>query len=556
MFQAEHGFVSKAAQGEFDIREDEEQFVKLQDTLDLLIAAGYFRARIKGLSAFDKIVGGLVWSISLCKYNVDVDLLYSENSTIGQKIALTEKIVQVLCQVQCPHSIEPHQIQGLDFVHIFPVVQWLVRRVLECKEKYGDEVQNHSLYQFHQTADVPEEPFVPDLARSNPCRKYRRRAGFQSANLMEDVRCTLMEFDGYSQAALASAAAKKKQSPETEGEEEDDDDLFRAELAAQQDLTDRALEQLPEVVLEEKESKPVEDEHSSVEELKEQLAQLTRENGFTEAELQEEEEKYDELKVECNALESQLKQIKEATASVDEETMKTIKELLAEHDEIKERDSHFKKQCKEELAILAGEVESLKAICEGSESEKESVTAHVLNAKKADLLEQLQALRLDSANITREVAQLQRQLDSVPSNAELNQYQRRFIELYNQMATRHRQTKQFFTLHNTLLDVRNFMKREIDLLNSIDNSKHLASKDSYKASFVENLDDILSGIDDSLDRLVLTVLLPDLEQEARRPAKEGSAERRARSPPGEGTPLSQDLGRARERVPAQRATEP
>ncbi|TKR95319.1 hypothetical protein L596_009505 [Steinernema carpocapsae] len=45
------------------------------------------------------------------------------------------------------------------------------------------------------------------------------------------------------------------------------------------------------------------------------------------------------------------------------------------------------------------------------------------------------------------------------------------------------------------------MKREIDLLNSIDNSKHLTSKDSYKASFVENLDDILSGIDDSLDRI-------------------------------------------------------
>ncbi|KAK0422628.1 hypothetical protein QR680_007684 [Steinernema hermaphroditum] len=502
MLQGEHGFVSKAAQGEFDIREDEEQFAKLQDTVDLLIAAGYFRARIKGLSAFDKIVGGLVWSISLCKYNVDVDLLYSENSTIGQKIALTEKIVQVLCQVQCPHSIEPHQIQGLDFVHIFPVVQWLVRRVLECKEKYGDEAQNHSLYQFHQSADVIEETSVSDQAKSSPRRKYRRRAGFHSANLMEDVRCTLMEFDGYSQAALASAAAAKRKKTPDEQEEDDDDELFRAELAAQQDLTDRALEQLPEIVLVEEE--PLQSSEalpSSVEELKEQLAQLTRENGFTEAELQEEEEKYDELKTECDTLESQLKEIKEASESVDEETITSIRELLVEHDEIKERDSQFKKQCKEELAILSHEVESLKAICEGKKADKESVTAHILNQKKADLLEQLKALRLDSADITREVAQLQRQLDSVPSNAELNQYQRRFIELYNQMATRHRQTKQFFTLHNTLLDVRNFMKREIDLLNSIDNSKHLTSKDSYKASFVENLDDILSGIDDSLDRI-------------------------------------------------------
>jgi len=25
--------------------------------------------------------------------------------------------------MKCPHRIEPHQIQGLDFIHIYPVVQ-------------------------------------------------------------------------------------------------------------------------------------------------------------------------------------------------------------------------------------------------------------------------------------------------------------------------------------------------------------------------------------------------------------------------------------------------
>lgn len=37
--------------------------------------------------------------------------------------ALTEKIVSVLPKMKCPHRLEPHQIQGLDFIHIFPVVQ-------------------------------------------------------------------------------------------------------------------------------------------------------------------------------------------------------------------------------------------------------------------------------------------------------------------------------------------------------------------------------------------------------------------------------------------------
>ncbi|XP_031348671.1 coiled-coil domain-containing protein 93-like [Photinus pyralis] len=108
---------------EVEVREDEEQSVKLQEILDLLVAAGYFRARIKGLSPFDKIIGGMTWCIESCSIDVDVDLLFQENSTIGQKIALTEKIVAVLPKLNCPHRIEPHQIQGLDCVHIFPVVQ-------------------------------------------------------------------------------------------------------------------------------------------------------------------------------------------------------------------------------------------------------------------------------------------------------------------------------------------------------------------------------------------------------------------------------------------------
>lgn len=37
--------------------------------------------------------------------------------------ALTEKIVAMLPKMNCPHRIEPHQIQGLDCIHIFPVVK-------------------------------------------------------------------------------------------------------------------------------------------------------------------------------------------------------------------------------------------------------------------------------------------------------------------------------------------------------------------------------------------------------------------------------------------------
>ena len=39
----------------FDVVEDEEQGVKFLEITELLVAAGYFRARIKGLAPFDKV---------------------------------------------------------------------------------------------------------------------------------------------------------------------------------------------------------------------------------------------------------------------------------------------------------------------------------------------------------------------------------------------------------------------------------------------------------------------------------------------------------------------
>merc|ERR1711892_1178168 len=115
---------------------------------ELLVAAGYFRARIKGLSPFDKVVGGMTWCIQNCAVYIDVNLLYQENSSIGQKISLTEKIVSVLPKMKCPVQIEPHQIQGLDFINIFPVVQWLVKKALETRGEREIANRAYSLREF------------------------------------------------------------------------------------------------------------------------------------------------------------------------------------------------------------------------------------------------------------------------------------------------------------------------------------------------------------------------------------------------------------------------
>jgi hypothetical protein len=76
--------------------------------------------------------------------------------------ALTERIVLVLSRMKCPYAIEPHQIQGGDFIHIFPVVQWLVKRVFERRADIGDVNRAYALHQYDKqfdcsTCEVKEE---------------------------------------------------------------------------------------------------------------------------------------------------------------------------------------------------------------------------------------------------------------------------------------------------------------------------------------------------------------------------------------------------------------
>lgn len=77
---------SHSGQPLYDVREDEEQLAKMDEIVELLVAAGYFRARIKGLHNFDKIVGGMCWTVQMCQFDVDVNVFYQETLSIGQKM--------------------------------------------------------------------------------------------------------------------------------------------------------------------------------------------------------------------------------------------------------------------------------------------------------------------------------------------------------------------------------------------------------------------------------------------------------------------------------------
>lgn len=62
----------------------------------------------------------------------------------------------VLPRMKCPHRLEPHQIQGLDFIHIYPVIQWLVKLAIATRDEMGDYIRAFSESQFSKEHSTPE----------------------------------------------------------------------------------------------------------------------------------------------------------------------------------------------------------------------------------------------------------------------------------------------------------------------------------------------------------------------------------------------------------------
>lgn len=205
---------------EVEVRQDTEANECRKKILDLLLSAGYFRSMIKNLSDFDKIVGGMTWCMEACEQNVDVDLLFSENSSIGQKIALTERIVIILPQMKCPFTLEPHQIQGLDFVNIFPVIQWLVKESVKLRSEKAERLKAFAVDQFHnhfETTSSERERIerenamkmvrkVEDFYAAK--RQYKRKQNVDPDDEYSRVRLTLLE---YGIKTITSYITKKNQ---------------------------------------------------------------------------------------------------------------------------------------------------------------------------------------------------------------------------------------------------------------------------------------------------------------------------------------------------------
>uniref|UniRef100_A0A8C7CBW9 Coiled-coil domain-containing protein 93 n=1 Tax=Oncorhynchus kisutch TaxID=8019 RepID=A0A8C7CBW9_ONCKI len=509
--------------------------------LELLLAAGYFRARIKGLGPFDKVVGGMTWCITTCNFDIDVDLLFQENSTIGQKIALTEKIVSVLPKMKCPYCQEPHQIQGLDFIHIFPVIQWLMKRAIETREEMGDYVRAYSVSQFQKTHSFPEEEdflqrkekavkaVLDVLEVYKPHRKYKRQV--EAGSLLDEeyrVPSTLLEYGRshhmcialkptavqyYRNASLfvmmsltpcdiSSQLRIKTLMPSMAAMVTEEGRLTASTVGQMVGLQSEEIKQIASEYAEKLERSaedrperygPIQQHRRILTSLNKQIQQKTKQLEEVTTGLSEFHRTLCKLSKLLGAteqterLEKELSALEEAEGQADTGLLEKLRALVGMNENPKHQEQEFRTHCRVSLHIFKSNV-----ICHmHMHAHTTGVDLTVKRLYNTDR-DKLQKIRLMMVKCT-----IQRKIDEVPSRAELNQYQKRFIELYGQVSATHKETKQFFTLYYTLDDKKVYLE-EVNLLNSIhDNFQQAMASLGAKGQFLRQMEQIVVGIKQS-----------------------------------------------------------
>ncbi|XP_067300366.1 coiled-coil domain-containing protein 93 isoform X4 [Pseudorasbora parva] len=505
----------------------------------------------------------MTWCITTCNFDIDVDLLFQENSTIGQKIALTEKIVSVLPRMKCPHRLEPHQIQGLDFIHIFPVVQWLVKKAIETREEMGDYVRSYSITQFQKTHAFPEdEEFALRKERAistvvNVCevyapqRRYKRQV--DADELLDEesrVHSTLLEFGrryGFSKQSKAGTQAVEQKQVLAQGTQgvppgmaqvSEEEDLQAAEeLRIKALMTGMAAmateegklsastvgqivglqsEEIKQIATEyaEKAERSVEDRperFGPAQQHRRQLASLNKQITQKTKELEELQSKQQEARAACDdakiklseatahteKLERELSSLEDVESQADSGLLEKLRALVAMNESLKHQEQTFRSHCREEMTRLQQNIEELK-LESGDEGDDKKEMNVLIDQQYTTDREKLQKIRLLMAKRNREIAILQRKIDEVPNRAELTQYQKRFIELYSQVSATHKETKQFFTLYNTLDDKKVYLEKEVNLLNSIhDHFQQAMASSGSKEQFLRQMEQIVEGIKQS-----------------------------------------------------------
>ncbi|XP_047170239.1 coiled-coil domain-containing protein 93 isoform X2 [Vigna umbellata] len=120
----------------------------------------------------------------------------------------------------------------------------------------------------------------------------------------------------------------------------------------------------------------------------------------------------------------------------------------------------------------------------------------------SELVEKVDLMKKQLAARLRNIVALRRQIDDLPCQSEVIQYECRLSELYMQIQGKHRQTHKYYATYNALLEIKELMLKEASLLNSIISQFQEAfSSTDGRIKLVHSMEGIVKGSQQKLEKV-------------------------------------------------------
>jgi len=173
-----------------------------------------------------------------------------------------------------------------------------------------------------------------------------------------------------------------------------------------------------------------------------------------------------------------------------------LQDLVSLNKNLKEQITSFKATCQRERTEWTQKIEAIKnaAPDDGGRGD-EILKTHAADAEKLEKLRELFAAK------NRQIVSVKRKIDQVPSRRELQQYQRQFVEVFEQMGVKYTETKQYINTFNSSEKIRLALDHETKILDSIQ-EKYPGIKNSKagREKFLSSLKEILEGMEKRLEQ--------------------------------------------------------
>ncbi|KAF3531755.1 hypothetical protein DY000_02036786 [Brassica cretica] len=172
--------------------------------------------------------------------------------------------------------------------------------------------------------------------------------------------------------------------------------------------------------------------------------------------------------------------------SVQEELLPLLRSLK----ELEKQESEVRSNCDAKRSALED------AVCDLEERvAKGEIPEEDLDVLLVESLDHLTSAKKELAATLREIVSLKRQIDDVPCQSELLQYERRFSELNVCIQEKLQQTRKLYGTYNALLEIKDLMLKEISLLNSIGSQfQDVIGTPAGRVKSIDSMEGVMKGI--------------------------------------------------------------